>query len=70
MLRNSNTYQLCIQELKDICLKKSVSIPKIGSGLDKKSWNVTEKFFNKTFKETEIKVSVYSLVKLNQNLYK
>ncbi|GAH00199.1 unnamed protein product [marine sediment metagenome] len=53
-----------LETMRDIMIQKhihDISMPRIGCGLDKKNWTEIEKILGRVFKDTDIKISVYSL---------
>ena len=64
---NKPTYEtlnLCLCNLKKELVTRNItkiSIPRIGCGLDKLSWNHVKKLLENEFKNTNISISVYYL---------
>ncbi|XP_014002077.2 ADP-ribose glycohydrolase OARD1 [Salmo salar] len=64
---NKPTYDILRQSLEDMkshCLKNGVtaiSMPRIGCGLDRLSWDKVEKMLEKVFQPTSISITVYTL---------
>ena len=51
-------------DLKDFCVSggiKSVSMPKIGCGLDKLEWSMVKRYLDSIFKDTNIDITIYYL---------
>lgn len=55
---------LSLVALKDLCVAnklKSVSMPKLGCGLDKLEWNMVKMYMETIFKNVNIELNVYYL---------
>jgi len=56
------TMRACLERLRDLIIERGIStlsMPKIGSGLDRLDWNRVETLIRTVFAETEIRITVY-----------
>ena len=57
-------FNLSLEKLRDECIIKNIktiSMPRIGCGLDKLDWNIVKNSIEKLFSKTGITVNVYYL---------
>ena len=58
------TFYLSLVHLRNLCLSNgltSVSMPKIGCGLDRLEWDIVKTYIHKIFNDTDITINVYFL---------
>lgn len=57
-------FYLSLVYLRNMCITnniKSISMPKIGCGLDKLEWDIVKTYLQKVFSDTNISINVYYL---------